>query len=84
METKLEVVEYYAATKIGRHHLSLFYSTTRPVNDNWGTTQSEPEFFLNRLPTSRSKLHSSITAEVIAQLIATASVVERRVVKQSA
>ena len=79
MEVEIEVTDYIATFQLpNRDEISLTYTTIRPINDNWGTTQSEPEFYLNGVSISRSQLPRAITAEIIAELIATAAISSRR------
>lgn len=77
MKQKIEIVDYYACVQLNRYTaFSLTYQTTRDLSDHWGTKQSEPEYYLNGRSVSREELPSTVTAEIIAELIATASIVE--------
>lgn len=78
MEIEVEIVDYYACILLGKNEISLIYQTERAVSDHWRTKQGEISYFLNGVSVSRSSLPDSITAEIIAELVATASIVERR------
>lgn len=78
MEIEVEIVDYCACIRLGKNEVTLTYRTEREVSDNWGTKQSEISYFLNGTSVCREKLPRAVTAEVLAELVATASIIDRR------